>query len=217
MKTKLNPPIGILGGTFDPIHFGHLKIAEAASNACKLSKVLFIPSFIPVHRAAPKISPTQRLEMLHIALEEYSSFEVDESEIMRQGPSYMIDTLRALQEKYPHTPFCLILGKDAFASFHHWHQWQDIINVANLIIIHRETRTEQLPNELKTFLKKHETKKIEQLHSHLAGEIYQLQIEPIDVSASHIRHEIQQGHQPINQLSEKVYQYIIDKKLYRKL
>lgn len=214
MKTTYREPIGILGGTFDPIHAGHLEIAKRALNACELKEVRFVPSYIPVHRATPNVSPEDRLAMLQLALENHPNFFIDDCELQRHGPSYMIDTLRCLQGGIPITPLCLILGQDAFLYLHHWLQWRDIIKTANIIVVSRQTYASGIPDELTALLKKHETKNIQDLHTHLSGKIFQLKTEPIDASASHIRYQLQQNERP-EQLPDKVYQYILDNKLYQ--
>lgn len=214
-RSTLKPPIGIFGGTFDPIHNGHLKIAEEVLRACKLKEIRFIPSYIPVHRTNPNASSEDRYEMLKLALENRPRFTIDDCEYARKKPSYMIDTLYHLQKNFPQTPLCLILGQDAFLYLHQWHKWRHIIENANLIIVNRHTYTEILPDELAALLKESETKKVVDLHTHLSGKIYQLQIEPIPISASHIRYELQHGKKLNDQLPENVYQYILEKKLYQ--
>lgn len=216
LRPTLNLPIGIFGGTFDPIHNGHLKIAEEAMNACRLKEIRFIPNYIPVHRASPHVSSEDRFAMLKLALENHPRFVIDDCEYARNRQSYMIDTLHHLQKKIPETPLCLILGQDAFLYLHQWHKWQQIIENAHLIIMTRLTDANTLPDELSKLLNEHKTKNIDDLHTQLSGKIFQLQIEPILISASHIRDELQQGKQPDHQLPEKVYQYILEKKLYQK-
>ncbi len=215
MNNVLNPPIGIFGGTFDPIHTGHLKIAEEALNVCKLKEVRFIPSYIPVHRASPNASPEDRCNMLNLALQDQPLFIIDNCEYERNRQSYTIDTLYHLQEKFSKAPLCLILGQDAFLYLHHWRNWRQIIEIANLIIVNRQTYTGVIPDELTALLEAHKTNDIEDLHAHLSGKIYQLQIDPVATSASHIRYQLQQGKPPNHDLPENVYQYILKKELYQ--
>lgn len=214
-RPTLHSPIGIFGGTFDPIHNGHIKIAEEAMHACRLREIRFIPSYIPVHRANPNASPEDRYEMLKLALLDHPRFVIDDCEYERKRQSYMIDTLYHLQEKFPKTPLCLILGQDAFLYLHHWRKWRHIIENTNLIIVNRQTYAEMLPDELAALLNEYKTKDVDDLHTHLSGKIYQLQIEPIPISASHIRYQLQQGKQPNHQLPENIYKYILEKKLYQ--
>ncbi len=215
MEITLNPPIGIFGGTFDPIHTGHIKIAEEALHRCRLREVRFLPNYIPAHRAAPNVSPEDRLEMLKLATENHHRLLIDICEYNRESTSYTIDSLYHLQAELPKSPLCLILGQDAFLYLHHWKKWRHIMENANLIIVHRQTYAGAIPDELNALLECYETHDVEDLHTHLTGKIYQLKIEPILISASHIRYQLQIGKEPDHELPEKVYKYILEKKLYQ--
>src|SRR5579863_7641527 len=120
---QLNQPIGILGGTFDPIHFGHLRTALELYQALDLAEVRLIPCYQPVHRKLPVATPEQRFAMVKLAIEPEKALRVDDGEIIRKGPSYTIDTLKIIHEKLPLTPICLIMGIDALLSFASWHRW----------------------------------------------------------------------------------------------
>jgi nicotinate-nucleotide adenylyltransferase len=129
--------IGVYGGTFDPVHYGHLRPALEILEAFELSQIRFIPCGQPPHREPPHASAAQRLAMLHLAIAGIPGFITDAREIQRAGPSYMIDTLRSLQGELAGEHFCLILGMDAFAAFHTWHDWRSILQVCNLLVMHR--------------------------------------------------------------------------------
>jgi len=129
--------IGVYGGTFDPIHFGHLRPAMEILQAFGLSQIRFIPCGVPPHRDAPHATPEQRVAMLECAIEGVPEFVCDTREIQRGGPSYMLDTLRSLQATAGDEAYCLILGMDAFAAFHTWHQWRDILGYCNLLVMQR--------------------------------------------------------------------------------
>lgn len=128
---------GVLGGTFDPIHNGHLAIAEYLSNNTDLAEIHFIPCLSPPHRPSPQASPRQRLEMVELAISGHSNWIANDIDFQRPAPSYMVDTLQILQEKEPKTLWYLILGMDAFAHFNQWKQWEKILNLAHLIVINR--------------------------------------------------------------------------------
>jgi nicotinate-nucleotide adenylyltransferase len=131
-------PIGILGGTFDPIHHGHLRIAQEALEQCGLAQVRFVPCGTPPHRAAPQTPAKLRCEMVHLALNGHADFLVDLREIFRTGPSYTVDTLTALRaELGAQQPLCLILGGDAFMQLHSWHQWKQLFDLAHIIVLQR--------------------------------------------------------------------------------
>jgi len=128
MTSKTQQPIGILGGTFDPVHNGHIQLAQAILKKLPLEKILFIPCYQPVHRGKPIATPQQRLNMLRLVTDTEPKFAISEAEINRQGPSYMIDTLAELKKLYPYNPLCLTLGMDAFAKLDTWHQWQQLLD-----------------------------------------------------------------------------------------
>ena len=123
----LQQAIGILGGTFDPIHFGHLRTAIELHQALDLAEVRLIPCYQPVHRKLPIASPEQRLEMAYCAIRDEPALAIDNCEIERQRPSYTIETLEILRQKFPQTPLCLIMGIDAFLGFPSWHRYEEIL------------------------------------------------------------------------------------------
>jgi nicotinate-nucleotide adenylyltransferase len=134
-------PVGILGGTFDPIHFGHLRLATEALEQCRLSEIYFIPCGTPPHRSAPIASATQRLAMTRLALHGQAQFVLDEREIHRNDPCYTIDTLRSLRDDFgTQQSLCLLLGGDAFLQLHTWRNWQQVFELAHIIVVQRAGR-----------------------------------------------------------------------------
>src|SRR5580698_5666448 len=121
----MSAPIGLFGGTFDPIHYGHLRTAFELWQSLKLSQVRFLPSGSPPHREAPLASAELRLEMVRAAVAGQSAFVVDDREIRRTGVSYSVDTLLELRRELPDRSLCLLLGMDAFLGMPHWHRWRD--------------------------------------------------------------------------------------------
>jgi len=131
-------PIGILGGTFDPIHNGHLRLAQEAFEQCGLTKVHFIPSGVPPHRSIPHANITERLDMVRLALQGNATFVMDEREAHRTAPCYMIDTLRTLRADFDmQQPLCLLMGGDAFLLLHLWHQWKSLFELAHIVVMQR--------------------------------------------------------------------------------
>jgi nicotinate-nucleotide adenylyltransferase len=134
----LNKAIGILGGTFDPIHYGHLRLAQEAADALALNEVRFIPGGTPPHRATPQTSAAHRVAMVKLATAGNALFTVDERETRREGWSYTFDTLTALRaELGAALPLVLIMGADAFVAFHRWHRWTEIFGLAHIAVAHR--------------------------------------------------------------------------------
>ncbi|MDM8561987.1 nicotinate (nicotinamide) nucleotide adenylyltransferase [Candidatus Marithioploca araucensis] len=128
-----NKPIGILGGTFNPIHHGHLRLALELYERLDLAKVLLIPSAYPPHRAQPSVSSQCRLEMVQAAIKGVKGLSVDDRELRRQRPSYTVDTLKSLREDYPYHSLCLILGMDAFLGLPSWHILQMMVSGIQLL------------------------------------------------------------------------------------
>jgi len=131
-------PIGILGGTFDPVHFGHLRLAQEALEQCGLSSVHFIPTGTPPHRSAPQAAAARRLEMVRLALLGNPAFQLDARESGRTDPCYTVDTLAAMRgELGAQQPLCLLMGGDAFLQLHTWHEWQTLFTLAHIVVIQR--------------------------------------------------------------------------------
>ncbi len=130
--------IGILGGTFDPVHFGHLRLAQEVADALALTQVRFIPGGMPPHRATPQTAAAERVAMVKLAVADNALFTVDERETRRSGLSYSVDTLTELRAELGVTrPLVLIMGADAFLGFHRWHRWREIFGLAHIAVAHR--------------------------------------------------------------------------------
>lgn len=200
--------IGILGGTFDPIHLGHLRMAVELHDALDLARVHIIPCSQPVHRKQPIASPEQRMAMVQCAVADEPALFADDREIRRQGPSYMIDTLLELKQEMPETPLCLMLGIDAFLSFSSWYRWKEILKQAHLIIAHRPNY--QIPSTgiIADLLKAPIQQEVAFIHEHSAGSILLRPITALDISASDIRKQIAMGRNPRYLLPDNVYNYI---------
>ena len=129
--------IGVYGGTFDPVHYGHIRPAIAVKQALGLRELRFIPNREPPHRGKPWLSAEQRLALLHTAVDGLEGVVVDEREMQRDGPSYMIDTLVSLDEESGGECLCLIIGMDAFIGIDRWHQWQRLFEHVLLVVTQR--------------------------------------------------------------------------------
>ena len=207
--------IGIFGGTFDPVHFGHLRPALEVQQALGLNQVRFIPAGQPPHRETPYASTPQRLSMLRIAIDDQPGFVVDERELRREGPSYMVDTLASLREEVGQTPLCLILGYDAFLGLPGWHQWNSLIELAHLVITHRPGwNHDELDDALQSLVKQCETG-VERLSEQAAGGLLFVPVTQLDISATIIREQIRAGQDIRYLLPDTVYRIIREQKLYR--
>jgi len=194
--------IGLLGGSFDPVHNAHLSLAHAALNALKLDQVQLIPAGQPWQRAPLGASPEHRLEMLRLATRDTSAFKVNPIEIQRIGPTYAIETLQALD---PAHEYFWILGADQLTNFCTWHQWTDIVERVHLAVAQRPGSTIVAPDALKQWLSTHQRKLLE------------IPFQPLDVSATAIRKRIAQKQSAQDLLPEVVEQYILEHGLYRPL
>jgi nicotinate-nucleotide adenylyltransferase len=204
----MQKPIGILGGTFDPIHFGHLRMALELYQALDLKEVRLIPTFQPVHRKVPVATPAQRLAMVKKAIEHEPALIVDACEIMREGPSYTIDTLKALHKKLPQTPLCLIMGIDALLNFPSWHKWEDILKLAHLVVAHRPQYQLLETGTVASLLKQRLTDNPANLHKSQGGSIFLHPVTPLEISSTDIRKQIAGGRNPRYLLPNSVYNYI---------
>lgn len=200
--------IGILGGTFDPIHMGHLRMALELYENLDLLKVHIIPCYQPVHRKMPTASPEDRLAMVKCAIANESALFADDREISRNEPSFMIDTLLSLRAEYPDTPLCLILGLDAFLGFTSWHRWKEILDHAHIIVAHRPQYTIPAHGLIADIMKERAQIDPAYLHEHIAGGIIVRPITALEISATVIRNLIASGKSPRYLLPDAVYEYI---------
>ena len=189
---------GIFGGTFDPVHFGHLKPTMDVKLALDLDQVRFLPNSIPPHRELPWLGTEQRIKLLQTALEPLPGFIMDTRELERPGKSYMVDTLASLREDFPDGSFCLILGMDAFAGLPQWHQWQKILDLCHLVITQRPGFSWPKSPELQA-LEACQVADVAELKKADAGGILVQSVSQLDISSSDIRQRLQAG-QPIKGL-----------------
>ena len=130
-------PIGIFGGTFDPIHYGHLRTALELQATLDLAVVHFVPCANPPHRAAPMTDGALRLKMVRAAIRDERGFVADDRELVREGPSYTIDTLASFRAEFAAQALCLMVGMDAFLGLPQWHRWRELTTLAHIVVAHR--------------------------------------------------------------------------------
>lgn len=188
--------IGIFGGTFDPIHYGHLRTAFELLQTLRLSEIRFIPVGTPPHREQIIASAEQRLAMVKAAVERQPGFSVDDREIRRAGPSYSVDTLAALRAEFPQHPLCLLIGMDAFLGLPKWHQWRDILQLAHVVVAHRPGWRAPTMGPLGEMLVDHGTGRINDLHEAIAGKIYIHAVTQLEISSTEVRKLIAAGQNP---------------------
>lgn len=206
--------IGILGGTFDPIHYGHLHIAQSLYQQLHLSEVRFIPCKNPVIDKKVYATWQQRVVMLQRALQHYPYFSIDERELHRASPSYMIDTLISLRLELGKQSLGLILGSDNLASLNYWYRWTELIHYAHLLIVPRPDQSLTYNTNISTFIKKYQISDPGLLSQKAAGFLFITHVKPLPISATAIRKQIAQGGYPIGLLPATVLDYILNQKLY---
>ncbi len=207
--------IGILGGTFDPVHFGHLRTALELYQTLPFEEIRFIPSGQPPHRDTPRASTVQRLEMLRMAIEDQPGFCIDEREIRRQGPSYMVETLSSLRADFPDIPLCLIIGLDVFRDFDKWHRWLEIPTFAHIVIVHRPISEPERGDRIFRLLARPRIMEPSVLLTELAGSVLQWPVRQLDISSTDIRTLIAEDRSPRYLLPERVFGYIQREGLYQ--
>jgi nicotinate-nucleotide adenylyltransferase len=188
--------IGIFGGTFDPIHFGHLRTAFELLQALRLDEMRFMPTGTPPHREITVASAAERLAMVQAATQGQPGFVVDDREIRREGLSYSVDTMRTLRADYPDASLCLIVGMDAFLGLPKWHQWRELLDLAHLVVAHRPGWRAPSMGPLGELLVDRGTGRIGDLHEARAGCIYIHAVTQLEISSTEVRKLIAAGRDP---------------------
>jgi nicotinate-nucleotide adenylyltransferase len=213
-------PVGILGGTFDPIHHAHLRLAQELAEALSLSKVRFIPTGTPPHRDRPRVDASQRLDMVRAAIAGNVLFEADDREIRREGTCYTFDTLTELRVELGARPLCLLMGADAFVTLTTWHRWRELFDIAHVVIAHRpgyalRELQASMPAALRQVYQKRLAADPQALRSQPAGIVMPSEITGLDISATGIRGLLARGASPRYLLPDTVLEYIERNHLYK--
>lgn len=208
-------PVGVLGGTFDPIHNGHLRLAMELAAQLALHQVRLIPNGQPPHRGMPGAPPGQRAKWIRVAVAREPRLCLDDRELLRDGPSYMTDTLASLKADLPDQPLCLVMGRDVFAQLPQWHEWQRLFELAHIVLINRPEVTTELQPQAQAELEQRQTHDIQALHTHDAGLIYGYEPPPLAISASRIRTLLANGHSPRYLLPDAILDDIMDAGVYQ--
>lgn len=201
----LGKTIGIMGGTFNPIHTGHLLLAQAALEEAELSEVVFLPSGISYLKAEEQVlSGERRLEMTKLAVEDNPAFTVSDMEIRRKGNTYTCDTLRQLRQEAPQNTFYFILGADCLFGMENWYRPQEIFDSCRILAAVRDTVGEE---ELRI--------QADRLRERFGADIRLLHLPRVDISSTDIRERVEKGKSIRYMVPEKVRAYILDNNLYQ--
>jgi nicotinate-nucleotide adenylyltransferase len=189
-------PIGIFGGTFDPIHFGHLRTGFELLQVLRLEELRFVPAGNPPHRDVPLAEADVRLAMVRAAIEGQPGFVVDDREVRRRGPSYTVTTLSEVRDEFPGSPLCLVVGMDAFLGLPRWHQWREILGFAHVAVAHRPGWHTPTAGPLGELLVECGTSDVGELHGALAGRIFVHPVTQLEISSTDLRNIIVSGRDP---------------------
>ena len=209
--------IAFFGGTFDPIHHGHLRPVSALAREIGISRITLLPNNVPPHREQPEASALQRKQMVELAIAGNPLFAIDDRELQRATPSYTIETLENLrQEKGPATPIAFIIGQDSLLTLHTWHRWQALLDVCHLLVCARPGyRSEMETPDQQRWLQAHRTEDATQLHRQPHGLVYLAHTPLVALSATDIRQRRQQGEPCADLVPAAVLRYMDEHGLYQ--
>lgn len=214
-KNNQAQAIGFLGGTFDPIHLGHLCPALEIKKALSLKKLFLMPNYIAPHKSKSHCSVTQRTEMVKLAIARKQRVEIDTRELNRTKTSYTIDTLKELKQEYPTTPICFIMGMDSLLNFDTWVKWQEILKYCHLVISQRPQWHPNYNTTIETLIKNCKTTDSQDLHNLQSGKIFFQKTSQLDISSTEIRQRVRQNLSIKSLVPEAVETYICQNKLYQ--
>ena len=209
--------IGVFGGTFDPIHYGHLRSAFEMLQVLRFDEIRFMPCGDPPHRTETFANAEHRLEMVRVAVEGQAGFVVDDRELRRGGPSYSIDTLLSLREFFPQRSLGLIVGMDAFLNLPSWHRWREILDIAHIIVAHRPGWRAPDMGPLGEMLTDSGTHRIDDLHEQTHGRIHIHAVTQLEISSTEIRELVAAGRDPRFLMPDAVRDVIAATQCYGKL
>jgi len=189
-------PMGIFGGTFDPIHHGHLRTAIELREALRLAEVRFLPTGNPPHREHTQATAEMRLALVQAAVADQAGFTVDDREVRRGGLSYSVDTLGELRKEFPQRSICLLLGMDAFLGLPNWHRWREILELAHVVVAHRPGWKAPTQGPLGEAMVDRGTGSVRDLHDATAGRIYVHAVTQLEISSTELRALIARGRDP---------------------
>ncbi|TCT38043.1 nicotinate-nucleotide adenylyltransferase [Providencia alcalifaciens] len=218
MNAKPQGLQALFGGTFDPIHYGHLRPVEALANQVGLQKVILLPNHVPPHRPQPEASPIQRLEMVKLAIQNNPLFTVDTRELQRNTPSFTIETLSELRQELGHEqPLAFIIGQDSLLSINTWHGWTQLLDKCHLLVCARPGYATHFTDpDMQQWLQQHQVQDPQVLSQTPCGSIFIGDTPLVNISATEIREQLSEGQACEDLLPRAVYHYIQQQHLYQK-
>jgi nicotinate-nucleotide adenylyltransferase len=207
-------PIGVFGGTFDPIHYGHLRTALELKLLLGIGTVHFVPCANPPHRAAPMTDGALRLRMVEAAIHTEPGFVADDRELKRAGTSYTIDTLASFRVDYVDRSLCLMLGMDAFLGLPDWHRWRDLTSYAHIVVAHRPGWEAPTTGRLGDLLRERRATSAAELLNLPAGRIHIQPVTQLEISSTDLRDSLRAGRDPKFLMPDSVRQIILETECY---
>ena len=212
---KLAPALGVFGGTFDPVHFGHLRAASEVKARLGIDDFRLLPAGSPPHRDNTYASAQHRLQMLRLAVADHPDLAVDAREVLRQGESYMVDTLAELRDENPRAPLLLFIGQDAINGLDRWHQWKRLFELAHIVVMTRPQDERRYHPELREALDGRVINAFGALKDSLAGQVLYLDVTKLAISSTRIRRLVADEDDPRFLLPDRVLTHIRFHRLYR--
>lgn len=206
--------LGIFGGTFDPIHIGHLRLALELKQQFQLDEMHLLPCYLPPHRPQPGATAQQRVAMLQLVLQDCAELQLDTRELQRDKPSYTVDTLRELRAQWgSQVSLVLCMGMDSFIGLERWHEWQELLRLAHILVVERPGYTLPEVGAVAQLRQRHAAD-AQALRSAAAGALVMAAPRLLDISATDIRAQLRAGVSPQFLLPEAVLHYIRTQQLY---
>ena len=213
--TKSKQAIGIFGGTFDPVHYGHLRAAIEAMEMLQLQDFRLVPAGTPPHRTNTFASADHRLAMLRLALSRYPELQMDDREVRREGSSFMVDTLGEIRREAGDAPILMMIGQDAANDLDQWHEWRRLFDLTHLVIMRRPESKHNYSGALIEQMQQRLVNNPGRLQDSAAGLILPLEVTQLVISSTGIRRQIRAGLSPRFLLPDPVIDYIFEHGLYR--
>lgn len=203
----MQTPLGIFGGTFDPVHLGHLLPVTDAAREIGLHRVKLLPCHIPAHKATPTVSAAQRLAMVRLVCAKWPLFELDDRELRRDSPSYSVDTLNEYRREEGNRPLVFFIGLDSLKNLNSWHRWQEILTLCHLVVCRRGDCLASFNPDVSRLLEQHRTRDARHLKEKPAGLIYLADTRELAISSTELRESLARG-EATDLLPEEVLAYI---------
>ena len=209
-NNKTQSPLALLGGSFDPIHYGHIKPALEAAKQLNINEIHLLPNRVSPLKQHSTVNERHKLQMLKLVVAQYGQFQIDARELTQPQPNYTINTLKSIRAEIGDRPLCFIMGYDSLASLPRWYQWQQLLDYAHLVVSRRPDQNLNLPTEVRTLLSKVTSNRI----ASSQGSIICLNTQALPISSTLIRHNIKKGLSVKELMPDCITTYIKENQLY---